>query len=309
MPADTPVHIPYYPGCTLKTKAGGYERSAMDCARALGFFLDEITEWNCCGASFPLTKSNVMGLAAPTNVLMETEKYCRKQGIDPHLITLCSFCYNTLKRTDFALSEEPEKLKTLNQFLNRDYKGTVRVVHYLEYLRDVIGFDNLAKMVKTDMSSVRVAPYYGCLLLKPKKEIGLDDPEEPTIIHDFLDALGCQVVDFPGQVDCCGSYLIMREPEKVLELSYNILSEADSYGAHAVVTACPLCHSNLDKSQGEMRSSNHHVEFQGVPILYFTQLLAIALGLDTETYQFENHHIDPRPAFLACGIDDQIEDI
>ncbi len=307
--SEPAVHVPYYPGCTLKTKAGGYERSAMDCAQVLGFKMEEMREWNCCGASFPLTKSKLMGLTAPANVLVEAERTCREQEIEPQLITLCSFCYNTLKRTDFAFKEDPEKLKTVNDFLQRDYQGTVNVVHYLEYLRDVIGFDNLAKYVKTDMSSVRVAPYYGCLLLKPHKEIGLDDPEEPTIIHDFLEALGCQVVDFPGQVECCGSYLIMRRPEKVLELSYNILSEANEFGAHAVVTACPLCHSNLDKSQGDMRSSDHHMEFQGVPILYFTQLLAIALGLDTETYQFENHHIDPRPAFLADGIDDQTEEL
>lgn len=290
------THVPYYPGCTLKSKALGFERSAKDSAREIGFDLHEIETWNCCGASYPLTKDNLMGLAAPTNILVETEQHCRERKVDAQLITLCSFCYNTLKRTDFTFRENPEKLKTLNDFLNRKYEGSVRVVHYLEYLRDVIGFDNLAKMVKRDMSQIRVAPYYGCLLLKPQKEMGLDDPEEPVILHDFIEALGCQVVDFPGQVDCCGSYLVMRNQEKVKNLSHNIVQEAYEYGAQAVVTPCPLCQSNLDKSEGEMRDPDQ----VGLPILYFTQLLAVALGLDTEQYEFEKHCIDPKPVLSAC---------
>ncbi len=294
------THVPYYPGCSLKTKALGYERSAMDCAKAIGFEMHEIATWNCCGASFPLTKDNLMGLAAPANILLEAEQHCQEREIDANLITLCSFCYNTLKRTDFAFREEPKKLETLNAFLKRQYQGSIKVVHYLEYLRDVIGFDNLAKMVKRDMSSLRVAPYYGCLLLKPQKEMALDDPEEPVILHDFLEAIGCQVVDFPGQVDCCGSYLIMRDPEKVLELSHNILQEANDYGADALVTACPLCQSNLDQSEGERRGSDHYIGVQGMPIFYFTQLLAVALGLDTEPHQFERHCIDPTSILSAC---------
>lgn len=297
MPDDT-VRIPYYPGCTLKSKALGFERSAMDSARVLGFEMDELVDWNCCGASFPLTKDNLMGLAAPTNILMEAEHRCSQQSIDPRLITLCSFCYNTLKRTEYRFGQEPEARETLNAFLERDYQGTVQVVHYLEYLRDVVGFDNLAGMVKRDMSGIKVAPYYGCLLLKPQKEIGLDDPEDPVILHNFLTALGCTLIDFPAQVDCCGSYLIMREPEKVTCLSNNILTEAADYGADAVVTPCPLCHSNLDKTQSG--------EEQGVPVLYFTQLLAIALGLETEGYQLDEHNIDPRPVITSCGLDEAI---
>ena len=151
-------------------------------------------------------------------------------------------------------------------------------------------------MVKTDLSKYKVAPYYGCLLLKPQKEIGLDDPEDPVILHNFLDALGCKVVDFPSQVDCCGSYLVMREPEKVSKLSYDILADASEYGAEALVTACPLCQSNLDKSQSD------EVQFSGldgIPVLYFTQLLAIAFGLNTENHQLEDHFIDPRPVFAG----------
>ena len=167
--------------------------------------------------------------------------------------------------------------------------------HYLEYLRDGIGFDKLAEMVKVDMSNFKVAPYYGCLLLKPGKEIGLDDPEEPTILHDFLDAIGCTVVDFPGQIDCCGSYLVMREPEKTKDLSNAVVDGAKVYGAESIVTACPLCHSNLDKSQAASAGD-------GVPIFYFTQLLAIALGLNTDEHKFDENRIDPLAVITSCGI-------
>lgn len=295
--------VPYYPGCTLKTKALGFEQAAMDSANIVGFAMDELKTWNCCGASFPLTKNNLMGLAGPTNILVEAEQQCLRQNIEPRVITLCSFCYNTLKRTQYTFEQEPDKRKTLNAFLDRDYTGSVKVQHYLEYLRDVVGFDKLAAMVKVDMSNIKVAPYYGCLLLKPHKEIGLDDPEEPTILHDFLDAIGCQVADFPGQVDCCGSYLVMRDTAKVEALSCAISTEAEDYGAQAIVTACPLCQSNLDKSQSEVSAANGG-EQQGIPVLYFTQLLAIALGISTKNHQFENHHVDPRPVLAACGLNE-----
>ncbi len=291
MSGNDHIRIPYYPGCTLKTKALGFERSAMDCARELGFELDELKDWNCCGASFPLTDSNLMGLAGPTNVLIEAENHCRDREIEPRILTLCSFCYNTLKRTSYAFKQRPEKRETLNAFLDRDYQGTVKVEHFLEYLRDSVGFDRLAEMVQVDMSGYQVAPYYGCLLLKPGREIGLDNPEEPTILHDFIEALGCTLVDFPGQVNCCGSYLIMREPEKTRGLSNDIIAEARDYGAESIVTACPLCHSNLDRTQAGA----------GMPIFYFTQLLAIALGIDTEEYRFEQHSIDPLVIIASSG--------
>ena len=292
MSSEDPIRIPYYPGCTLKTKALGFERSAADCAQELGFELDEIKDWNCCGASFPLTDSNLMGLAGPTNVLIEAEHHCKEHEVAPSVVTLCSFCYNTLKRTSYAFEQKPEKRETLNAFLDRDYQGTVKVEHYLEHLRDTVGFDKLAEAVKVDMSSYKVAPYYGCLLLKPGKEIGLDDPEEPTILHEFIDALGCTLVDFPSQVDCCGSYLVMREPEKAQALSNGIVDEAADYGAETIVTACPLCQSNLDKSQ---------TSDEGVPILYFTQLLAIALGLNIEDHKLEDNRIDPTAVITACS--------
>ena len=109
--SEKPVRIPYYPGCTLKTKALGFERSAMDCAEVIGFEMDELKDWNCCGASYPLTKDNLMGLTAPTNILIEAEKRCQKEEVDPNLITLCTFCYNTLKRTEFAFQQDKKQAR------------------------------------------------------------------------------------------------------------------------------------------------------------------------------------------------------
>ncbi|MEO5351905.1 MAG: CoB--CoM heterodisulfide reductase iron-sulfur subunit B family protein [Magnetococcus sp. XQGC-1] len=293
------VSVPYYPGCTMKMRAMEFERSAQACARALQFELDELPQWNCCGATYPLAGDNLMGLAGSTNVLLQVEKYCRSKNIAPQVVTLCAFCYNVLKRADYGLSHDKKRREAMNGFLQQSYQGPVRVMHYLEYLRDVVGFDRLAKMVVTDMSKIRVAPYYGCLLLKPHKEIGLDDPEEPVLMHDFLAAIGCQVVDFPGQVSCCGSYLVLREPEKVLSNSRAILNEAVEYGAHALVTTCPVCQSNLDQSQGTRFGEGLSPGSAGVPILYFTELLAVALGVSDKEQPFQDHRVDPRPILTA----------
>lgn len=297
--SQPPVPVPYYPGCTMKMKAMEFERSAQACARALQFEMDELPQWNCCGASYPLASDNLMGLSASTNILLQVEAHCRSKNIAPQVVTLCAFCYNVLKRAEYGLANDRKKRDTMNAFLKKAYQGPVRVMHYLEYLRDVIGFDRLAKMVVTDMSHIRVAPYYGCLLLRPHKEIGLDDPEEPVIMHDFLAAIGCQVVDFPGQIACCGSYLVLREPGAVVTKSHEILNEAVEYSADVIVTTCPVCQSNLDLSQDKKQGTSQFQGSKGLPILYFTELLAIALGVMDKDQPFADHCVDPRPVFKA----------
>ncbi len=281
------MRIPYFPGCTLCTKAKGFDTSARASARALGIELVELPQWNCCGATFPLATDNLLALVAPTRILLEAQR----QG--ERLATLCSICYNVLKRTNRLLRENEEKREKINLFIEEEYKGEVRVLHLLEILRDEVGFEKLKERVEKRLEGLKVAPYYGCLLLRPQGEIGLDDPDDPTILHDLLRSLGCEVVDFPFKTECCGSYLAVSSAAVTTELSYNILSSALREGAEVVVTSCPLCQFNLDYRQERMRKE--HSGFSFIPILYFTQLLGIALGLDSGDYGFEKHYIDPRP--------------
>ena len=276
--------IPYYPGCTLSTKAKNYDRSGRAVAAALGLALEELPEWQCCGATFPLMLDDSMALIAPTRILYQA------QQAGERVVTLCAFCFNVLRRSQALLKRDPEMLERINWFTEQEYRGDVEVVHLLELLRDDLGWEALSERVVRPLTGLRVAPYYGCLLLRPYEEIGLDDPEHPTIMHDLVRALGADVVDFPYSIECCGSYLTVKDPQISETLSQEIVASAREHGAQLIVTACPQCQFNLDYPQRETEAGWTGNE---VPVLYFTQLMAVALGLPEETWGFEEHYVDP----------------
>lgn len=277
--------LPYYPGCTLSTRARGYDYSGRAVARALGLELQELEDWQCCGATFPLTLDDSMALIAPTRVLYQA------QQAGERVATLCAVCFHVLRRSQALLQRDPAMLERINWFTEQEYRG-VRVVHFLEILRDETGWEVLAKRVSesANLQSARLAPYYGCLLLRPYDEIGLDDPENPTILHDLLRALGAEPVDFPYSIECCGSYLTVKDPQISRTLAQEIVTSARECQAQAIVTACPLCQFNLDYAQRESSSD-------ALPVVYFTQVMAVALGLPQKDWGFEGHYVDPLPLF------------
>jgi len=277
--------IPYYPGCTLSTKARNYDRSGRAVAAALGLELEELPEWQCCGATFPLMLDDSMALIAPTRVLYQA------QQAGERVVVLCAICFNVLRRSQALLRRDPEMLERINWFTEQEYRGDLQVAHFLEILRDDLGWEALAERVVHPLTGLRVAPYYGCLLLRPYEEIGLDDPEDPVILHDLVRALGAEPVGFPYNIECCGSYLTVKEPEVSETLSKDIVASAREHGAQVIVTACPLCQFNLDYPQRETEAGPTGNE---IPVLYFTQLMAMALGLPEETWGFEEHYVDPR---------------
>jgi heterodisulfide reductase subunit B len=283
----------FFPGCTLSTKAVGYDVSGRAVADALNMAFKDLPEWQCCGATFPLATDNSMALIAPTRILRQMEQ------AGGHATTLCAICYHVLKRTQVFLDRHPESLERINWFTEENYEGQARVSHFLELLRDELGWGALRERIIRPLAGLKVAPYYGCLLLRPENEIGLDDSDEPTILHDCLAALGCEVVDFPYKVECCGSYLAVTEPELPEKLSLDILASARSHGAQALVTACPLCQFNLDYAQRGAGATRSAVGDE-LPVLYFTQLMAVALGLDRTVWGLDEHYVDP--ALLFNGI-------
>jgi heterodisulfide reductase subunit B len=284
----------YFPGCTLSTQAAGYDVSGRAVAEVLDMTLNELPEWQCCGATFPLATDNTMALIAPTRLLTQAQK------ASGHMTTLCAICYHVLKRTQVFLDRQPEVLERINWFTEEPYEGQARVTHFLELLRDELGWEHLAERVKRPLAGLKVAPYYGCLLLRPGNEIGLDDPDEPTILHDCLAALGCEVVDFPYKIECCGSYLVVNKPELPEKLAGEIVASARRNGARAIVTACPLCQFNLDYSQ---RGDNggRYARGDELPVLYFTQLMAVALGLEEAAWGMEKHYVDPMSLFVETA--------
>jgi heterodisulfide reductase subunit B len=268
--------IGYYPGCTLKTKAKNLEDSALASLKALGLEVEELERWNCCGAVFSLADDDLIHQVAPVRDLIRA----RDKG-HAQLTTLCSMCYNTLARANKLVAEDEEKRKTLNLFMDEenDYAGEVEVVHYLDLLKREIGWDKLAAAVKKPLTGLRVAAYYGCTLLRPD-DVAIESPTSPTMFNDFLRALGAEAVDFDAAQACCSSYQILGNEGAALEASAKVLRSATETKVDALAMSCPVCEYNLGRRQGDVRDKHEGVG--EIPTFYFTQLLAVALGLPEE---------------------------
>ena len=188
------------------------------------------------------------------------------------LVTVCSACYHVLKRVNDDMRHVPDIQARANNYMGlaEPYTGETRVLHYLEVLRDVVGFDVLKQKVVKPLTGRKIGAYYGCLLLRPSGVMAFDDPENPRILEDFLRALGAEPVIYPCRNECCGGYISLRAPETAQKLCRNITENAKDFEAECLVTACPLCKYNLSKNSE-------------LPVVYFTELLAEALGLKEET--------------------------
>ena len=275
------MDLSYYPGCTLKTKALNFEDSAVAAMAALGVNLVELPRWNCCGTVYSMAEDDLAHHIAPVRNLVRVVE----QG-SGKVVTLCSFCYNTLKRADLLMRNSPEKRDTINTFMDDeiDYNGDVEVVHLLEVLRDDLGWKAIARKVETPLGGLRIVPYYGCTLTRPQ-EAAIDSVENPTVLQELLQVLGAAVLDFPRATECCGSFEIVSEPDSVTERAYAILGMALRKGAEAIVVSCPLCAHNLGQQQPEI--AKKYSDFPGMPVIYFTQLLAVAVGVNPELCRFD----------------------
>lgn len=284
------MKLSYYPGCTLKNHAKNFEDSTLCSLEHLGIEVEEIPRWNCCGTVFSLATDDLMHHLAPIRNLIRV----KESGSDS-VMTLCSMCFHTLKAANLRMKSEPEDLDKINDFMYKEnikYEGDVKVLHLLEILRDEIKFENLTKKVVKPLKNLKIANYYGCLLVRPK-EIGIDKMENPTIMEDLLLALGADPIDFPYKTECCASYQTVDKPEIVADRTYSILTSACKLGAEAVAVSCPLCAFNLDQRQ--KKTLEKYPDFKTVPILYFSQLMAIALDCPEENLGFDLHYVDPKP--------------
>ncbi len=259
----------YYPGCTLKTKARDLDFYGRKCAAALGIELEEIADWQCCGGVYPVAKDEIATRLAAIRALAAARDNGGK------LITLCSACHHVLTRVNSDVRNDASIRDKANNYLAPDvtYAGETQVVHYLQLLRDEIGFDNLAKAVKNPLKGRKIGAYYGCLLLRPSKVMAFDDPENPHIIEDFIKALGAQPVVYGMRNECCGGYVTLKSGEQAKANVDRIIGNARDRGAGELITACPLCMYNLKA---------HQSGDGAMPVRYITELLYEALGLGQE---------------------------
>ncbi|MDH5742558.1 MAG: CoB--CoM heterodisulfide reductase iron-sulfur subunit B family protein [Candidatus Aminicenantes bacterium] len=291
------MKISYYPGCTLKNHAKNFEDSTICSLKTIGVEVEELDRWNCCGTVFSLTTDDLIHHIAPIRNLIRV-----KEANYDKVMTVCAMCYNTLKRANERVKSDPDSLEILNNFMDREeikYEGDVKIFHLLEFLKNEITFENIAKQIVKPLKKLKIASYYGCLLVRPK-EIGFDDMENPTILDDLMAVLGADSIDFPYKTECCGAYQTVDNPGIVADRTYQILSSAQDQGAEIVVVSCPLCAFNLDQRQ--KRTAEKYPAFKNIPVLYFTQPLAIALGCPEETLRFDLNFIDPQPVLREKGL-------
>ena len=258
----------YYPGCTLKTKAKELNDYAIRSAQVLGIEMEEVENWQCCGGVYTAATDEIATKLSSVRALAQAQD----KGQD--LLTLCSACHNVIKRTNYDIQTDEVFASRVNNYMASDgmeYHGATKVVHYLEMLRDVVGFDVLKSKVVNPLKGKKIAAYYGCLLLRPGTVMAFDDPENPQIIEKLIAALGAEPCIFPERNECCGGYTVMDDPNAAAKRSRKVYGSACIHGADEIVTACPLCRYNLVKNgMGEEAS---------VPVVYFTELMAEAFGI------------------------------
>ena len=278
----------YFPGCSCSSEGGAkaYNWSTQAVSKVLDFELVELEDWNCCGST-PSGSVDELGafcLAARDLALAE------KSGFD--MVTPCSACYVIFNRTSSYLKQYPKLKAKVDEALaagDLKYHGTVKARHMLDILTTDIGYDAIKSKVKKNLSGLKVAPYYGCQVVRPG--FGFDHPENPQSLDKLITSLGGEPTPFPLKTRCCGGSLIISEEALALELTHKLLDSASSNGAQCLVTVCPLCQTNLDAYQS--RVNRKFKTNYKLPVLFFTQLMGIAFGIDGKTLGLNTNIVSP----------------
>lgn len=290
----------YYPGCSLERNAAAYHQSAMAVAGPLGIDLVEIDDWNCCGATeyFSINLLPAYALVARNLALAQD------QGISDQLVAPCSACFLNLTKTDRYMADSPKLAADVNEALAAGglhyTPGSVRVRHLLDIIVNDVGYDVVAARVSKPLTGLRVAAYYGCLIVRPGYGGVLDDPEHPTIMDKLLRVLGAEVVDFPLRAQCCGGHMTQISQEVAYEMIRRLLKNAADYEADVIATVCPMCQLNLDAYQANVNQF-FKTDYM-IPVLYFTQLMGLAFGASPLELGIGKEFVDARPALSKIGV-------
>jgi heterodisulfide reductase subunit B len=280
----------YYPGCTLYTKARNLDLCARKAAEKVGFELVEMPSWNCCGAIYNAASDDLAAQVGPVRNLAKASQLGDK------LVTLCAACHNVLKRVADRLSQPGNEVERdrLVSFVDEKFERPVKVLHYLEILKNEIGWDKVKEKVTKPLGGLKVASYYGCLMVRPREVLEFDDPENPQVMDDLMRVLGAVPTRFDFKTECCGGYLVVNRRDVAKSASKKILDNAKAWGAEAIVTTCPLCQYNLDKLRAMTDGS--------IPVFYFTQLLGVAVGLAQDELGLEHNAGDPAGFLKSKGL-------
>lgn len=268
----------YYPGCSSHSTAKTYDTSAREVCTVLGIELHELSEWNCCGASTAQSTDSRLS----TLLCLRNLKLAEQTGRD--LTTICAFCFNRLKNAQSMLKANPSLIDLFEDITGLKYEESVKVRHILELIFNDIGIDNIKNKVRTPLHGLKAVIYYGCFLVRPPEITGFDDPEYPLTMDTLMAAIGVEPLSWSYKTECCGGSLSITKREIVSPLVNTISIMAVEAGANCIVTACPLCFTNIETRTG---SANR------IPVFYFTELLGLAFGIEGSRKWFKRHLISP----------------
>jgi heterodisulfide reductase subunit B2 len=272
-----------YPGCSLNGSARDYNESVFALAEAFGQKLEQVPDWNCCGATTAHNLNKELSLALPARILALAEK----NGLD-EIIVPCAACYNRLTVTQTELRKDTELKNRITGIIEMNYKGTSRIINVIEWIDAYITPNLEGRIIKP--FSHKVACYYGCLLVRPYKVLNYDRPEDPQSMDLAMSKVGAEPIYYPFKTECCGAGLSISRTDIVSKLSGKIIEDAESRGAEAIIVACPMCHSNLDMRRNDIN------KYWGkkfiIPVLFMTQAIGLAIGLSAKKVGLNRHFVE-----------------
>lgn len=276
----------YYPGCSLESTAKEYDLSVRAVCQNLALELEELADWSCCGASSGHCTNFRLSHALPGRNLALAER----EGLD--MAVACPACFLRLKNTRHEVRANARLKEELAELIDLPYEAKHDVKHLLDIICHEVGIEEIGNRVKRPLSGLKLVCYYGCFLVRPPKVTQFDDPENPQSMDILMDALGAEVLDWSGKVDCCGGSLSLTRRDIVTKLVSEIADGARQIGAEAIVTACPLCQSNLESRQGP----------HGLPTFYFSELMGLAFGIKEASSWLRRHLVSPVALLASHGL-------
>ena len=283
----------YFPGCSLESTGREFGESTHLVAEALGLELEEIPDWNCCGATSGHALDHILSIALPARSLGIAES----MGLD--VVAPCAACYNRMRSAEVELKGNTRLRDEINASLEKPFTGRVTVHNALEVFTTPDALESLARSVRNPLSGLKPACYYGCLLIRPPKVLGFDDPEDPKTLDEAMRVVGAEPVEWFFKNECCGASFGLSKSEIVVKLAGDIISNAKKHGANCIVTACPLCMTNLEMRQAA--AGRQRGEDLTMPVFYFTELLGLAMQVPGVKRCFASHLVDVNPALDLIG--------
>ncbi len=282
------MKLSYYPGCSLESTAKEYDLSTRSICNALGIELVELKDWVCCGASSAHSTNHTLSITLPSMNIALAQQY----GTD--LAVPCAACYNILKKADHTLRNDSAMRAKTEEIVGFKYNGKINIITLLEAVTNV-GVEKIAGKVKNPLKGLSVVCYYGCLLVRPPEVTRFDNTENPVSLDNIINSLGARAIPWSYKTDCCGASLSLTSAGIVQQMVSRLVEAAREAGADAIVTACPLCQSNLEIRRGTQKDND-------LPSFYFTELIGLAMGLPEADKWFGLHMIDPRPLLRSLAL-------